>query len=473
MIILHAGIRRGCLLLWGEQPAETAEAPARRHGRPATTARRASPLPYAAGAGALSAFAAAAPFSSVDQFPAEAALIWLPTIEGRPLASSPMIAEPPVSSEQATLIPWEVTALPLPTAQAIELLCSCAGRETLSRGVVVGADLAFWAQAVRFAGSIVARQSFLPGIDLKGPAPRARWEPVFAGADAQRLARLAAATPHACRALSDTEDVVPPDTPAVALLSEFITEVVDGLVRSAFTTDSRSTGAASQRRRARTFESVHDQWLHALRSGEGVMVGDASELLRLAEQVREWQRPVTAQAATPFRLCFRLEEPEEQDGETLGGVAAARASSRVSPSRGNWHVRYLLQAADDPSLIVPAAQVWNAKGRQAALLKREAFRPREYLLSALGQAAKISPRVERSLKAAAPGGYELDAASAHEFLQEQACALEQAGFGVMLHAWWTRKGTECQLTARAVVQSPNLQRGGVLARDERGNVDWE
>jgi SNF2 family DNA or RNA helicase len=421
----------------------------------------------------LTALAAAALDSAANQAPAETAVAWLPTIEGRPLASSPLIAELPSQSEQATLAPWGVTALPLPTGWAVELLCSCAGRETLSQGVVVGADLTFWAQAVRFAGSVVARQTFLPGLDLRGTTPRARWEPVFTGADAQRLARLAAAMPHVCRALTGAEDTSPPATPARTVLVEFIAEVVDELVRSAFTPDIRSSVTTSRRKQARPFESLHDQWLYALRTDDGTMTGGDSELARLAEQVREWQRPIAAQAATPFRLCFRLEEPEGQDEEMSGGMTSTRAASRVSKSQGRWQVRYLLQAADDPSLLVPAAQVWNAKGRQAALLKREAFRPREYLLSALGQAAKISPQVERSLKAAAPGGYELEAAGAHEFLQAQAWMLEQAGFGVMLPAWWTRKGTKLKVTARAVVESPKFQGGGRLSLEEIVKFDWE
>jgi SNF2 family DNA or RNA helicase len=417
----------------------------------------------------LSAALAAAAFdSAMNQASAETVVVWLPTVGGRPLASSPMIAEPPGPDEHAAVSPWEVTALSLPTERVLELLCYCAGRETLSQGIVIGADLAFCAQVVRFAGSIVARQSFLPGVDLKGASARARWEPVIAGADAQRLKRLSAAMPHACRALTGREGQSPPDTPAVIILSDFINEVVDKLVRSAFTPDSRSSVNASRRKQARSFESVHDKWLQALRAGEGLMSGDASELARLAEQVRDWQRPVTAQAATPFRLCFRLEEPEADD-EMSGGLASTHAST----SEGRWQVRYLLQAADDPSLIVPAAQVWNTRGRQAALLHRETFRPREYLLYALGQAAKVSPQVERSLKAAAPGGYELDAAGAHEFLQEQAWLLEQAGFGVMLPAWWTRKGTKLRLTARAVVESPKFQGGGRLSLEEIVKFDWE
>ena len=165
MIILHAGIVRGRLLLWGEQPAEETAAPARRRGRHATKARLALPLPYAAGADALSAALAVAAFDSgVSQASAETVVVWLPTVEGRPFASSPMIAEPPGPDEHATVAPWEVTALSLPTGRVIELLCYCAGRETLSQGVIVGADLAFRAQIVRFAGSIVARQLFSPGL---------------------------------------------------------------------------------------------------------------------------------------------------------------------------------------------------------------------------------------------------------------------------------------------------------------------
>jgi SNF2 family DNA or RNA helicase len=51
--------------------------------------------------------------------------------------------------------------------------------------------------------------------------------------------------------------------------------------------------------------------------------------------------------------------------------------------------------------------------------------------------------------------------------------LEQAGFGVMLPAWWTRKGTKLKLAARAVVKSPKLQGGGGITLDEIIQFDWE
>ena len=120
---------------------------------------------------------------------------------------------------------------------------------------------------------------------------------------------------------------------------------------------------------------------------------------------------------------------------------------------------------DDLSLLVPAEAAWKERGTEAKVLGRDGFRPREYLLAALGQAATISPRIEASLKAAAPEGYDLDTAAAHDFLAERAGPLEQAGFGVFLPAWWTRKGTRLRLSARAVVLvAEDDQQGRAVAR---------
>ena len=166
-------------------------------------------------------------------------------------------------------------------------------------------------------------------------------------------------------------------------------------------------------------------------------------------------------AAAPFRLCFRLEEPEAGDGAEPGFRAD-----------GAWTVRYLLQAKDDPSLLIPAADAWAATGRAAAILRRDDFNHREYLLSALGQAAALCPPIEVSLKTAAPDGFTTDAAGAHRFLTETARLLEQAGFGLLLPAWWTRKGTKQRLAVRAVVESPPMQGGAGLSLEQLVKFDW-
>ena len=296
----------------------------------------------------------------------------------------------------------------------------------------------------------------MPGIARDQATYLARWEPVLAGAESHRLGQLARAMPSACRALGQ-ETGTPPATNAMVTASAFVAAIVDHLVRTSAESTAPAYEARRGGRKATSFNSLHDQWLYALRSPDGLMDGDPAELDRFAEQVRRWRLPIAVTAAAPFRLGFRLEEPEETDG----------------PAEGEWTVRYLLQANDDPSLLLPVADAWNPRGRQAEILTRGGFKPREYLLAALGQAAAISPRIEESLKSAAPGGYILDTTGAHEFLTEKAWLLEQAGFGVLLPAWWSRKGTKLRLSARAVVKSPKMTSLSELSLNQILNFKWE
>ena len=150
------------------------------------------------------------------------------------------------------------------------------------------------------------------------------------------------------------------------VFAEVVGQFVDHLVRTAAEPPWKGPGR---------FPSLHDQWAHALRSTDGLMKGDAAELAQLAEQVRTWRRPIDVAASAPFRLCFRLEEPTADTG---------KAADR-------WRVNYLLQAVNDLSLLVPAEAAWQARGKEAQVLGRDGFRPREYLLAALGQAATLSP----------------------------------------------------------------------------------
>ena len=145
--------------------------------------------------------------------------------------------------------------------------------------------------------------------------------------------------PASLRALTAKADR-PPDRPASAVLSEFLALTLDALVRSPVQTAVR---AAPARRPARkpaspAFDSVHDQWLYAVRSPDGTMHGPATELAQFAEQVRTWQRPVAVETAAPFRLCFRLEEPPSngEDGIFTGQDA-------------RWIVRYLLRSRTMPA----------------------------------------------------------------------------------------------------------------------------
>jgi SNF2 family DNA or RNA helicase len=462
MLVLHAAFLDGDFVLWGE--VASASPPPARRGRARSAAAR--PHPGDAGVDRLTqALKELCPVVATKQLQAETLAAWLPTVKDRPLPSSPLLASGTEITGKPTLAAWHVSALRLAPQAALDLLWRCVGdAAVLLPGVVRGVTLTYWVRAARWAAALVSAEQFLPSVRQAEGVWIARWQPIVTGPAVRQRSQLAQAMPAACRALTpDSEQ--PPATAPVDVLNGFLDLVVDTLVRDSSAGVRPPDTSAKPRRGkkpAAAFDSVHDQWLHALRSPDGTLTGSSAELNSLAEQVRGWQRPAVVTAAAPFRLCFRLEEPPPNP-----------AAGAVNIPSEPWEVRYLLQAQDDPSLLVPVAEAWQSSRRLAGVFRRYDFEPREFLLTALGQAAAVCPPVEASLRSAEAAGYSTDLAGAHAFLTLSAELLKQAGFEVLLPSWWTGRGTRQQLTARAHARSPKLTAGlGGLSLLEVIQFDW-
>ncbi|HHR86069.1 MAG TPA: ATP-dependent helicase, partial [Candidatus Acetothermia bacterium] len=395
MIVLHAGELGNRLFLWGEKPGEGGVEAA-----PQKQAKRGplQPLayPFDVGFADLASILKEAGFHlKVRKSRIESVLAWIPTQGRKPIASSPLIAERPTSRAKVRLAPWIINTIPFSPAECVDLLSSCYKRQTLGSGIIVGADVAFWAEALTSDGALMTKQRNIPGLGTEGGNYKAFWEPVFTGGDAAQLASLAAAMPSIGRSLSPLAEISPPSMPQEALLRRFITRMVDHLIRSSITEDVLPQQTGSEH----TFVSVHDAWLYALQAPDATVVGNEAELAQLAAQVRAWHRPIAISAASPLRLCFRLEEAK---------AMAGKSKSRTDPTADEWYVRYLIQAYDDPSLLIPLADVWKAKGGKVAALKRYRVNVTEHALSSLGQAARLCPDISASLDNARPSGYVLD-----------------------------------------------------------------
>jgi len=455
MIILHAAFLEGEFLLWGEIPEEP-ETSVVKKPRDKNNLRAGpvdpKPLRSDAGAEKLSSVLKAIDLDfKVIKKSIRSIAVWLPTVDNQSVPSSPLIGEPPESVRKATFVPWKVTGLRLPLEKAVEFLCGCMGKQILRPSIIVGKDLSFWAIALRFAAALVTKGQFLPDITETRGTYLAHWRPIFSGFDNERLSKLGNSMPAIARALTP-KAISPPTLSPISLLSDFISIIVDHLVRSGSKEDFLYTPVTQHRYLKRnTFFSIHDRWLDALRSPNGVIEGDGTELLQLTNHLKDWIRPISVSAASPFRLCFRIEEPNDGDDK--------------------WYVRYLLQANHDPSLLIPVEEVWREKDT-LPLTDRD-FNSHEYVLLSLGQASRMCPHIEASLRMSGPPGYELDVMGAYEFLTQKALILEQSGFGVMLPAWWTFKGTRLRLTARANVKTPQMQSTSGLSLDQIVQFDWE
>ena len=187
MLILHAGAIDHNLYLWGERPIDQAA--------PLST------MPYDAGVDALTN-ALCEILGAKQKVEGEPLTIWLPSTSGMPLASSALIAEPPLDGAEIVLAAWTITAIRVSRRQAIDLLTGVLDGSPLAPGVFAGKSLIYWSASLRFAGSLVARQNYLPSIEKSGEEYYARWKPVLTGDDREAANGLAASMPQVCRALT-------------------------------------------------------------------------------------------------------------------------------------------------------------------------------------------------------------------------------------------------------------------------------
>ncbi|HEX2348686.1 MAG TPA: DEAD/DEAH box helicase, partial [Ktedonobacterales bacterium] len=136
-----------------------------------------------------------------------------------------------------------------------------------------------------------------------------------------------------------------------------------------------------------------------------------------------------------------------------------------------WRLDYLLQARDDPSLLLPLSEAWDERGAVARYLDRRFARPWEHALTWLGQAAQVFPPIADSLADARPAGCDLTGADAYAFLTQAIPALEELGIATLAPAWWKR--APVKPTLRLEVRSPRHQSSGLLGLDAVLTFDWK
>jgi len=328
-------------------------------------------------------------------------------------------------------------------------------------------SVATWVLASKLAMDLVARERVVPTISRRGGRIEARWAAALAASeDAARVAAIAKSMPPAAHAVPVAGDrsgaVRAPD----ALLRTYLDAIVDALVRAARGGPSLSGSRAPGRdstpgSRAKTARAAPDAWADRWRTALGgdqrTFETDGFAERSVVDELARWSEPALG-ARDRLRACFRLELPVD-DGEP-------------------FVLRFLLQSPDDPSLLVPASDVWKTKGRSLEKLGRAFRDPQESLLEALGRASRLFPALAGSLEEARPEAVELDPATAWTFLGDGAALLAEAGFGVIVPGELTAAGQR-RLRLRMRVGGNSKKVAGVvtgtagLALDELLQVDWE
>jgi non-specific serine/threonine protein kinase len=402
--------------------------------------------------------------------------LWLPSGASEPEPSpAALTTAGPADQAPVALLAWDVPTLALdaPTATAVLLAAS-----SWADAVPGDASFGYLAAAALFAVELAARGRILPGVVERADGRfEARWLPAPGAPDAERVRALMRAMPPVCRAEA-TGNGQRPGRSAAEVLAQVLADVVDAVARGQLAEAPAAGGKAGRRRTA------PDALLAALGSANPVIVADPAAVLELGGALATWRRGALPRDQL-VRTCFRLappvdaeagadEEADAGDDAPVGPAIGPPVGPAIGPEAATWRLEILLQGTDDPSLLVPAADVWRA-GRSLAVLDRHLDNPQERLLADLGRATRLHPGLERALREARPAGLDLDTTEALAFLRDGAPVLAEAGFGIQLPSWW--QAGRPRISARLKARTRSGDSVGVadarLGLDAICDYDWE
>ncbi len=356
-----------------------------------------------------------------------------------------------------TLYPWQVTGLLLTAGEAADFLESLPLGRLEGVGSPFGADIRFWAHIARWSLDLQARGKFLPSVTI-APTKKihAHWHPLLdSDTDATRLRGFCQTLPLSCRLYQAVPKVpktgvlgvsIPYPIAAETVLTSFLAAMVDAQVR-AIAQPVSSTEVLSS-------ELPLREWLQALSQSDSAIESSAIAAARLRDVLTTWTAPLQSNGQqNRFRVCFRLEPPENPQGD--------------------WQLGYYLQSREDETCLIPAETIWEHPVAAATIHGQTVVAPQETLLAGLGRAARLSDAVRESLRDRHPSRVVLDPAQTFVFLKMTADRFRDSGFGVLLPPGLEAQSQDNRLGIHIQAQAPNRTQRQRLGLKSLLNVEWE
>lgn len=369
----------------------------------------------------------------------------LPTVKGSPLRSLELSryleADSPETFDWQY---WQVDGYGIPSNTSIVTVLNDMHFLTLYNlaDIQLGADLLFWYHYTQTLKQVILKDQYVPALRYRRIAPSA-------AAKRQRSRSTSTSTRKAGqgRTVGDDFEVYPawdivgdryeadlqtyieymphlctagfveaPDAPRLhdreALLRHFSESWVTELVR---TTPLPQT----------YLKKVEDSLVqHCLSHPLNPPWRASESIFELYQQWQGWRDRISrSETAAPFHLYFKLEEPAKPENP--------------------WQIQFQVAPKHDPSLRISLQDFWRLRGAQVQeLLTQFGADFEQHLLMHLGYAARVYPNFWRGLETDEPIGIFVDLDTAFAFLKESAWVLEDAGYKVIIPAWWTPKGRQ-------------------------------
>lgn len=353
----------------------------------------------------------------------------LPTVAGKPAPSFEMLRyvdeDEPIDFD---LRPWQVSCYQVSevirTLNDIHFIALHAAED-----FQLGTDILFWQQYTQALKGFIVKDQYIPALKyraLPSAAPRGKrakkiqndlnfelhpaWE-LLSDAYTTTIQRYAATMPGACASGLNSADESDALFDKESLLRHFSECLLHTIV----------TGTPFT---AKFDQQIADTLLYGcVYPYRPALPQEPVGALENYKHWLAWRANLNrAHGGVGFTLCFRLEEAPANDID-------------------NWRLHFLVAARHDPSLKLSLDEYW----RLDAGTRAEATHPfgqdfEKNLLQALGYAARIYPTIWSGLATDQPTGCHLTLEEAFAFLKESAWVLGDAGYAVIVPAWWTPEG---------------------------------
>jgi SNF2 family DNA or RNA helicase len=364
------------------------------------------------------------------------------------------------AAENLRLGLWQVPAVVLDEVATVSLLPRIAAAVAANPGVL-GADLRAWIVAARFALSLLVRQRIVPRLQtrLSREAERSldegemlsRWSPLVDDpSDRATLRTIERSMPAAATALTWEPDAK--RASAREAVADYLAASIDRVARR----------ARPQPGDLRPLPADVSAWVASLCREEASVHLQGEAVRTLPRKLGGWTDQTNDDRADEaFRLCFRLVPPDPHPDPAPEGEGKP------------WRLEYLLQATDDPSLLVPVEQVWRHRGQTARFLTRRFDQPQERVLEALGRASRVFTPIDGSLRSPRPEACALSTREAADLVRDKALLLKAGGFGVLLPGLDTRLNVRLRLRGGRENDPFKSEGPGLLSFNSLVSYDWE
>ncbi|MDD4159477.1 MAG: SNF2-related protein [Synergistaceae bacterium] len=377
------------------------------------------------------------------------AYIDLPSYNGCPLPSSPLLGELPETDGEPSIERFSVEAVHITHEELTALLQLIKeSREKLPvPGLLWGKDLKYILKGLEYASLMVMRGTYLPGMESSDGSYFSVWKPLHLAKYQDGYSAFVNSLPPVTKSFSlESERTHQDDSQKIAdsILEAFLDEIV-----------RKAQAVPGKRGRQVDQTNPHDIWLRSLTWPRSALHRWKDEMGPLSSQIAEWADSVRVVTKQPWRLFLRLEEP------------------LTGSKEGTWTLSWHLQSARDQTLTVPAEKVWSPGDAERRWFSASCANPRRYMLQVLGQISSTVPAIARSLNQPSPVSCTMSFDELLEFLHNNVPEILDYGVQIQFPSTWGSPSDRPRLAVKGNVrEGETFSAAGGIDLGELMDVDW-